>query len=89
MGEQTSTETVESSAVCYETLEQWAREKIQAQLQQLLEEAVTTFLGRARHERRGAVSPIDPPPGSRNGYGKPRAFSMMSGTVTVRYTALL
>jgi hypothetical protein len=30
------------------------------------------------------VSPIDPPTGSRNGYGKPRAFSMMSGTVTVR-----
>jgi transposase-like protein len=84
MGEQTSPETVESRAVCYETLEQWARGKIQAQLQQLLEEEVTTFLGRARHERRVAVSPIDPPPGSRNGYGKPRAFSMMSGTVTVQ-----
>jgi len=49
-----------------------------------LEEEVTTFLGRGRHERRDMVSPIDPPPGSRNGYGKPRAFSMMSGTVTVR-----
>jgi putative transposase len=84
MGEQTSPETVESSAVCYETLEQWARGKIQAQLQQLLEEEVTTFLGRVRHERRVVVSPIDPPPGSRNGYGKPRAFSMMSGTVTVQ-----
>jgi transposase-like protein len=30
------------------------------------------------------VSPIDPPPGSRNGYGNPRAFSMMNGTVRVR-----
>lgn len=84
MRERTSYGAVESSEVCYDTLEQWARGKIQAQLQQLLEEEVTTFLGRTRHERRGTVSPIDPPTGSRNGYGKPRAFSMMSGTVTVR-----
>ena len=84
MREKNSTEAVESSAVCYDTLEQGARGKIQAQLQQLLEEEVTTFLGRARHERRGTVSPIDPPTGSRNGYGKPRAFSMLSGPVTVR-----
>lgn len=70
--------------MCYATLEQWARGKIQAQLQQLLEEEVTTFLGRARHERRGTVSPVDPPTGSRNGYGKLRQFSMMNGTITVR-----
>jgi transposase-like protein len=84
MREKNRTEMVESSEVCYATLEQWARGQIQAQLQHLLEEEVTTFLGRGRHERRDMVSPIDPPPGSRNGYGKPRAFSMMSGTVTVR-----
>lgn len=84
MREKNSNEAVEASAVCDDTLEQWARGQIQAQLQHLLEEEVTTFLGRARHERRGTVSPIDPPTGSRNGYGKPRAFSMLSGTVTVR-----
>lgn len=84
MREKSSHEAVESSAVCYATLEQWARGKIQVQLQQLLEEEVTTFLGRVRHERRGAVSLVDPPAGSRNGYGKPRRFSMMNGTVTVR-----
>jgi putative transposase len=84
MSERTSNGVVESSEVCYDTLEQWARGKIQAQLQQLLEEEVTTFLGRARHERRGTRSPVDPPAGSRNGYGKPRQFSMMNGTVTVR-----
>lgn len=84
MQEKNSTKTVESSAVCYDTLEEWARRQIQGQLQHLLEEEVTTFLGRARHERRDTVSPIDPPAGSRNGYGKPRAFSMLSGTVTVR-----
>lgn len=84
MSERTSHGVVESSAVCYDTLEQWARGKIQAQLQQLLEEEVTTFLGRVRHERRGTRSPVDPPAGSRNGYGKPRRVSMMNGTVTVR-----
>lgn len=84
MKKRTSTTASESSAVCYATLEQWARGQIQAQLQHLLEEEVTTFLGRARHERRGTVSPIDAPTGNRNGYGKPRAFSMLSGTVTVR-----
>jgi putative transposase len=84
MSERTSNGVVESREVCYDTLEQWARGKIQAQLQQLLEEEVTTFLGRVRHERRGTRSPVDPPAGSRNGYGKPRQFSMMNGTVTVR-----
>lgn len=84
MREKNSTEAIESSEVCYATLEQWARGQIQAHLPQLLEEEVTTFLGRGRHKRRGTVSPIDPPAGSRNGYGKLRAFSMLSGTVTVR-----
>ncbi len=84
MIQRTSNATIESSTACYDTLEQWARGQIQAQLQHLLEEEVTTFLGRARHARRGTVSPVDPPPGSRNGYGKSRAFSMMSGTVTIR-----
>ena len=84
MGERNSNGAVESSEVCYDTLEQWARGKIQAQLQQLLEEEVTTFLGRVRHARRGRVSSVDPPAGSRNGYGKPRRFSMMGGTIVVR-----
>jgi hypothetical protein len=70
MREKNRNEAVESSEVCYETLEPWARGKIQTQLQQLLEEEVTTFLGRARHERRDTVPQIDPPAGSRNGYGK-------------------
>lgn len=84
MKKRISPEPLESSPVCYATLEQWARAHIQTQLQQLLEEEVTTFLGRAPYVRRGRLSPVDPPPGSRNGYGKPRAFSMLNGTVTVR-----
>jgi transposase-like protein len=84
MGERSSNEAIESREVCYDTLEQWARGKIQAQLQQLLEEEVTTFLGRAPYTRRDAVSSVDPPTGSRNGYGKSRQFAMMNGTITVR-----
>jgi len=37
MGERNSNQAIESRAVGYDTLEQWARGKIQAQLQQLLE----------------------------------------------------
>ena len=84
MGEGTSNRAAESRTVCYATLEQWARGKIQAQLQQLLEEEVTTFLGRVKHERRDKVASVDPPAGNRNGYGKPRSFSMLNGTVTVK-----
>ncbi len=76
MGERNSNEAIESRAVCYDTLEQWARGKIQAQLQQLLEEEVTTFLGRAPYTRRDAVSSVDLPAGSRNGYGKSRQFAI-------------
>ncbi len=84
MGKRNSNEAIESREVCYDTLEQWARGKIQAQLQQLLEEEVTTFLGRAPYARRDAVSSVAPPAGSRNGYGKSRQFTMMNGTITVR-----
>jgi len=84
MKEQTRNEAVESSQVCYETLEAWGRSKAQEWLQWLLEEEVTALLGRGKHGRRGKVSPVDPPKGSRNGHGKPRQFAMMNGTVTVQ-----
>lgn len=58
MRERTSYRAVELKEVHYATLEQWARGKIQAQLQQLLEEEVTTFLGRTKHERRSKVAPV-------------------------------
>jgi hypothetical protein len=80
----TSAETIESSTVCYYTLEQGARWTIQTQLQALLEEEVTTFLGRVRHERRRTGDPVDLPAGSRNAYGKRRRVSMMGGTLVVR-----
>lgn len=85
MRERTSYPVVESMAVQYATLEQWGRGRMQAQLQQLLEEEVTTFLGRTKHERRSKVAPVDPPAGNRNGYGKSRACAMpLSGRTTRR-----
>ena len=63
------------------TLEAWARSWIQDLLQRVLEEEVTEVLGRTRYARRSAV---DGPPGSRNGYGKPRRLALMSGTIEVR-----
>jgi len=84
MKEQSRKQALESSQVCYETLEPWARVKIQEFLQGLLEEEVSALLRREKHSRRERVSPVDPPAGSRNGYGKPRKFSMMNGTITVQ-----
>lgn len=76
-----STESAHESTLCWERLEAWAREKIQRFLQALLEEEVTTFLGRRKSERRAAV---DARPGYRNGYGKRRRLSLTWGTLTVR-----
>src|SRR5437870_8386232 len=65
----------------WEALEAYAREGIRRLLQQLLEEEMEEVLGRRRYERREGV---DTPPGYRNGFGKPRRLSLMSGTITVR-----
>jgi transposase-like protein len=65
----------------WETLETFMRTKIQATLQELLEEEVAAFLGRGPSVRRAAV---DGAPGYRNGYGEPRRVGLSCGTVTVR-----
>lgn len=72
------------SRVCYESLESWARGKVQGWLQDILEQEVTEFLGREKSERRASQGKIDTSEGSRNGHGKPRKIGMMSGTVTIR-----
>ncbi len=69
------------STPTWETLEAFARAKIQAFVQALLEEEVTALLGRAKSVRRAAV---DAPAGYRNGLGKPRRLALTSGTITVR-----
>jgi putative transposase len=76
-----STEGVAASSPTWETLEAFARQSMQQLLQRMLEEEVDGVLGRGRYERRDAV---DPRPGYRNGFGKPRRLSLSNGTITLR-----
>jgi putative transposase len=80
MKHQTTAETP-SSIPSWETLEDFAREGVRHLLQQVLEEEVNQLLGRAYCERR---SPVDPQPGYRNGYGKPRKLTLSNGTITIQ-----
>ena len=65
----------------WEQLEDWVRSHVQRLIQELLEEEVTEFLGRAKSARR---SESDNERGYRNGYGKPRRLTLSSGTVQLR-----
>jgi transposase-like protein len=69
------------SRATYEALEEVVREKVQAFIQDILEEEIREFLGRGKSER---IRGIDTPRGYRNGYGKPRKFSLTNGTVTIK-----
>ncbi|MBM4028545.1 MAG: IS256 family transposase [Planctomycetes bacterium] len=70
-----------AASVTWETLESFAREQIQLVIQRVLDEEVTSLLGRVKSARR---SPVDGEVGYRNGHGKPRRLSLTCGTVTVR-----
>jgi len=74
-------EHASSSMPRWEDLEEFVRRHIQGLVQRVLEEEVTEFLGRGKHERRDSV---DGAVGYRNGYGKERRVSLSAGTVTVR-----
>jgi putative transposase len=78
---QKSIEAVAASSPTWETLEAFARQGMQQLLQRMLEDEVDGVLGRGRYERREA---IDPRPGYRNGFGKPRRLSVSNGTITLR-----
>ena len=71
----------ESKGILYEELEEYARGKIREHLQDLLEQEVSEWLGRKKSERKGNVLEQ---PGYRNGYGKPRRFTMSLGTMEIR-----
>lgn len=80
----TTSELTQQSAaptIVFQELESWVRAKIQVYIQDLLEEEVTSFLGRGKSER---LKQLDAESGYRNGYGKPRNLSLTSGTITVR-----
>ena len=65
----------------WEHLEEWLRGQMQGLIQELLEQEVTEFLGRARSIRR---SESDNDAGYRNGYAPPRRLTLSSGTIRVR-----
>ncbi|HYM80679.1 MAG TPA: IS256 family transposase [Candidatus Limnocylindria bacterium] len=65
----------------WDTLEEFLRSHIQATMQRVLEEELTAVLGRRKCERRAGV---DPAPGYRNGYGKPRKLTLACGTIQLR-----
>jgi transposase-like protein len=75
-----STESPLESRAHWKDLEEWVRDQVQGLIQELLEEEVTEFLGRAKSVRRS----LDSASGYRNGYGKPRRLTLSSGTVQVR-----
>jgi putative transposase len=70
-----------AARVTFETLESFAREQVQMMLQAVLDEEVTSFLGRMKSARKASV---DATGGYRNGHGKPRRLALTCGTVTVR-----
>lgn len=74
------TEEAKPSRATYEILEEMVRLKAQEFIQDILEEEVETFLGRKKSER---IKMIDGGRGYRNGYGKPKKFTLMNGTITV------
>jgi transposase-like protein len=76
-----STGTVQPSRASYEVLEEMVRLKVQEYIQEILEEEVETFLGRKKSER---IKMVDATPGYWNGHGKPKKFTVMNGTITVR-----
>src|SRR5271157_5966207 len=75
------TEAAKQSSRTYDMLEDMVRLKAQEYIQDILEEEVESFLGRKKSERMKA---IDGSSGYRNGYGKPKKFALMSGTITIR-----
>lgn len=73
---------VTTSRVTYEALEEVVRLKVQEFIQDIPEEELTEFLGRRKSER--IKKALDIPYIYRNGYGKPRRFALMNGTVAIR-----
>ena len=74
-------ETGPESRPEWEHLEEWLRGQMQGLIQELLEQEVTEFLGRARSVRR---SESDNDAGYRNGYAPSRRLTLSSGTIRVR-----
>ena len=75
------TEAAAPSRATHEVLEEMVRAKVQEYIQEVLEDEVEIFLGRKKSER---IKPVDGSPGYWNGHGKPKKFTLMNGTITVK-----
>lgn len=78
--EEQSTEGKGASSVQWGNLEAWLRTQVQGFIQQILDEEVSVFLAWPQSQRRPPI----PGGGYRNGYGKPRPWTLSCGTMTVR-----
>jgi putative transposase len=76
-----SGKTALPSRATYDVLEEMARLKIQAFIQDVFYEEIAEFLSRGKSER---IKGIDIPKNYRNGSGKPRKLALMNGTITIR-----
>ena len=76
-----TTESMGKSSPEWDELEDWLRGSMQNLIQQVLEEEVTEFFGRAKSARR---SEADSDSGYRNGHGRPRKLTLSGGTVELR-----
>ena len=76
-----TTESMGKSSPEWDELEGWLRGSMQNLIQQVLEEEVTEFFGRAKSARR---SEGDSDSGYRNGHGRPRKLTLSGGTVELR-----
>jgi hypothetical protein len=83
MPEHLGTETTPSTVV-WESLEKMIRKQMQGWLQDLPDEEVTAFLGRAKSRRRDLAAAAGRPTAAyRNGHGKPLSLTTPAGTITV------
>jgi len=78
--EKQSIEAPKATSVQWDNLDSWIRGHVQGFIQQILEEEVSEFLGRAKSQRQRPPSAG----GYRNGYGTPRRLTLSCGTITVR-----
>jgi putative transposase len=78
--EEQSIDSRKGSSVQWEQLDSWVRGQVQGFIQQVLEDEVREFLGRAKSQRRRPLSAA----GYRNGYGKARRLTLSCGTIAVR-----
>ena len=76
-----TTESIEKSSPEWDELEDWLRGSMQNLIQQVLEEEVPEFFGRAKSAR---WSEGDSDSGYRNGHGRPRKLTLSGGTVELR-----